>query len=98
MADFVLFRGEHGDYIAVNPNEVVAVRVHRRDDPFVLIEFEDKDHCVEVESEFFEVVRRLRHPRDEKHEIEERAPVEPRERREERREERRDDRDDRDRR
>lgn len=82
MADFVLFRGEHGDYIAVNPNEVVAVRVHRRDDPFVRIMFEDAENCVEVESEFFEVVRRLRNPRDEKGEIEERAPVEPRERRE----------------
>lgn len=90
MASFVLFRGEHGDYIAVNPDEVVAVRVHRRDDPFVTIVFEDKDNTVEVESEFFEVVRRLRNPRDEKEEIEERAPVEPRERRE--RKERRDDR------
>ena len=96
MADFVLFRGEHGDYIAVNPDEVVAVRVHRRDDPFVVIMFEEKDNCVEVESEFFEVVRRLRNPRDEKHEIEERAPVEPRERRErEHRDERRERRDDR---
>jgi hypothetical protein len=90
MADFVLFRGEHGDYIAVNPDEVTSVRVHRRDDPFVLITFEDKNNNVEVESEFFEVVRRLRNPRDEKQEIEERAPVEPREKR---REERRDDRD-----
>jgi hypothetical protein len=92
MADLVLFRGEHGQYIAVNPDLVATVRVQRRDDPFVLIGFEDKDNCVEVESEFFEVVRRLRNPRDEKQEIEERAAVEPRERH---REERRDDRKDR---
>lgn len=88
MADLVLFRGEHGEYIAVNPDQVTTVRVHRRDDPFVVITFEDKDNCVEVESEFFEVVRRLRNPREEKHEIEERAPVEPRERREERKQDR----------
>jgi hypothetical protein len=79
MADFVLFRGEHGESIAINPDEVQAVRVHRRDDPFVKILFEE--HDIEVESEFFEVVRRLRHPREEKQEFEERAPVEPRERR-----------------
>jgi hypothetical protein len=79
MADFVLFRGEHGEYIAVNPDTVETIRVRRRDDPFVLLTFEEKENNVEVESEFFEVVRRLRNPRDEKHEIEERAPVEPRE-------------------
>jgi hypothetical protein len=83
MADLVLFRGEHGQYIAINPDQVCTVRVQRRDDPFVLIQFEDKDNCVEVESEFFEVVRRLRNPKHEKQEIEERAPVEPREERRE---------------
>ena len=90
MADLVLFRGEHGEYIAVNPDQVTTVRVYRRDDPFVVIQFEDKENRVEVESEFFEVVRRLRNPREEKHEIEERAPVEPRELREHREKEPRD--------
>jgi hypothetical protein len=87
MADFVLFRGEHGDYVAINPDEVAFVRARRRDDPYTIIEFEGgKEAQVVVEGEFHEIIRRMREPEKEKDEIEERfvSPREPREPRERR--------------
>jgi hypothetical protein len=87
MADLVLFRGEHGDYVAINPDEVAFVTAHRRDDPYIFIGLEGgpKDGVI-VEGEFHEVIRRLRNPKEEKDEIEERfvSPRERHERREER--------------